>query len=146
MVLFHTSVSILGGIITVLIVYFLYRKKGPVVWAWLASFLPDIPVFWLVPLGVTNIGIVLLITHTIGIFIFAALLALLDILLIELSWTRYFPPFPKVMKIIKKIGSWTETLERYHAVPRPIRVKRVFLVGLLAGAVHLAINLLIGVL
>ncbi len=144
MVFLHTGASILGGIITVAVTYLVYRKSSVSVWAWIASFFPDMPVFWLATLGATNLGGVLLVSHTMGIFLFPLLLVIVDILLLEIVWIRYISwlPYPKYMRTIRRIDAFMEKLESYHAIPRPIRVKRVYAVGVLAGVIHLVINVL----
>jgi len=148
MVFFHTLVSILGGLITVALVYLIYRKRSVSLWGWIASFFPDMPVFWLATLGATNLGTVLLFSHTLGIFVFPIFLVIIDILLIEIAWLKYISwlPYPKYMRTVDKIERIIEKLEKYNAIPRPIRVKRVYVVGVIAGIVHLALNILIGAL
>jgi len=148
MVLFHTAVSIAGGLITVIIAYLLYRKKAVSLWGWIASFYSDLPVFLLVPLGATTLGTTLLLTHTLGILLFPLLLVLADIFLIGIGWVRKLSwlPYPKTMRMVKKFDDIMDILEQYNAIPRPIRVKRVYVVGVLAGVIHLLLNLVIGVL
>jgi len=146
MVLSHLGVSILGGIITIIISYLIFRKKAVSIWGFVASFLPDTPVFLLATLGATGLGNVMIITHSAGIFIFPLVPIIADVLLIEFEFVRNLSwlPFPSYMKTLKKIDTVIDTLEKYYAIPRPIRVNRVFFVGLLAGVIHLAINVLIG--
>ena len=145
-VLFHTIVSMVGGLITVVIAYLIYRKPSVSVWGWIASFFPDMPIFWLAVLGATGLGNVMLLTHTVGIFIFPIFLVIIDILLIEIAWLRYVSwlPYPRFMRTVGKFESFIEKLEKYNAIPRPVRVQRVYIMGVLAGAVHLVINLFIG--
>ena len=145
MVLFHTAVSMLGRVITVLIAYAIYRDKAEPLWGWFASFFQDLPALWLIPLGVTNIGNLMIVTHTIGILVFPVFLVMVDIILINLMLLKYFSwfPFPKSLKNIKKINRIVEILKKYNAIPTPARVERVYMVGIVAGIVHLAINVII---
>jgi len=148
MVLIHMLASIITAAITSIISYVIFRKRAVASWGWFASFFPDMPVFWLVPLGVTGLGNVLILSHTAGIFVFPLLLMIIDILLIELAWLRCicWLPYPRFMRKVKKIDYWADTLEKYNAIPRPIRVTRVYIVGVMAGLIHLGFNLLIGFL
>ena len=148
MVLLHTAMSMLSGIVTVVLCLVIFRKKSLGVWGWIASFFPDMPLFTLAFFGATNLGNVLLFSHTAGVLIFPIFLVLIDVLLIEIGWLKYISwmPYPKYMKNVRRVESIVEKLEKYNAIPRPARVKRVYLVGILAGVVHLTINLLAGAL
>lgn len=145
MVLIHTAVSMIGGAVTAILAYVIYRGKAESLWGWMASFFFDLPFLWLVPLGVTNIGNLMILTHTAGILIFPVFIVMIDIILINLAILKYFTwlPFPKSLKNIKKINDIVERLNKYNAIPTPIRIERVYLVGILAGIVHLAINVII---
>lgn len=148
MVLIHALISALGGVITIVVLYLLYRKPSVCFWGWIASFLSDIPVFWLSTLGATSLGTVMFITHTAGIFLFPIALVILDIFLIEITWIKYFSwlPYPRYVRILGKIDRFAETLEKYKAIPKPIRVTRVYFVGVLAGIIHLVVNMIVGFL
>lgn len=143
MVFAHVAISTLGAVITVGIILLLTRKISIAVWGWIASFFPDLPVFWLSPLGATNLGATLLVTHTVGIFLFPLILVIADILLIEALWLARFSWLP-LPKNLKTAGKAARTLQKYRTLPKPIRIKYVYLVGVLAGIIHLAINLLVG--
>ncbi|MBI4181558.1 MAG: hypothetical protein HY520_01150 [Candidatus Aenigmarchaeota archaeon] len=146
--LFHTSVSLLGAVVTIAIVYALYRSRGVMAWGWIASFLPDAPVFALQPLGASSLDGVMLVSHTLGILLYPVLLSLADILLIEAGWLKYLTwlPYPKYLHAYARIDRWVQRLEKYHALPHPARLKRVFMAALIAAVVHLGLNLAVGVL
>ncbi|MBU0898626.1 MAG: hypothetical protein ABIH55_03150 [Nanoarchaeota archaeon] len=145
MVLIHTAVSIAGGAITAILAYVIYRSKAESLWGWIASFFFDLPVLWLVPLGVTNIGNLMIVTHTAGILVFPIFLVMIDIILINLAILKHFSwlPFPKSFSNINKINKIVETLKKYNTIPIPVRVERVYVIGALAGIIHLAINVIV---
>lgn len=147
MVLFHIMVSIAGGILSIILMYLIYQKFDAGIWGFIASFFPDMPVFFLVPLGVTNIETTLIVSHTVGMFVFPIFLVIIDLLIIEIMWARYilWMPYPKSLRLLEKINSIVLHLERYNAIPRPIRLPRVYVVGVLAGGIHLVLNIMIGV-
>lgn len=146
MVVEHLTFTIISGIVTIVLALAIYRKRAVAAWGWIASFGPDLPVFLLAPLGATNLTTVLLVTHTLGLFLFPLILVIADILLLELWLLRKisFSPYPKAMRTVKRVDRFMHSLEKYNAIPRPVRIKRVYLIGLVAGGVHVVVNLLAG--
>lgn len=133
----------IGGLITILIVYLAYRNQSAIAWAWIASFLPDSIGFWLFLLGATNLDNVVMLSKTIGIFIFPVFLAIADILLLEAFWLRFIDwlPYPKTLKHIRRVNEFMEKLEHYHAIPKPIRIQRVYTIGVVAGVINILLTL-----
>ncbi|MBL7206234.1 MAG: hypothetical protein ISS36_01405 [Candidatus Aenigmarchaeota archaeon] len=155
MILFHAGISIIVGITAAIIAYAIYRKASVSLWAYLAGFLLDLPIFILIPFKVSNLDNLLLFSHTAGIFIWPVILVILDIFLIEAQLLKYIVALLKLIhlgisnksvKRLEKIDGLLERLEEYHIIPAPIRLSRVYIVGVMAGVVHLVINLAIGVL
>ena len=146
MILDHVLISLLGAVVASLLVFILFRKKALIGWTVLASFLPDLPVFWLTPLGVKNLGNLLLVTHTVGIVLYPLIMVLADILLIELAWMKYlsFLPYPRWLKTAGKLSRLAGKAQKYNAIPRPARIRLVYSSGVIAGAIHLGINLWMG--
>jgi hypothetical protein len=86
----------------------------------------------------------MLFSHTIGIFIFPLALVLIDILLIELRMVKRIRPIsfllPKGFKSAIKAEMIVEKFQLYGLIPQPIRIRRVYTAGVIAGVVHLLIN------
>ncbi|MFH1445347.1 MAG: hypothetical protein ABIF08_02600 [Nanoarchaeota archaeon] len=145
MVLFHTVISIVSGLLTVLVTYTIYKNKSVPLWGWMASFFPDIPMLWFAPLGVTNLENLMLVTHTVGVLIFPIFLVIIDVVLINLALLKHFTwlPHPASLKNVEKVNYIVERLKRYNAIPKPVRIERVYVAGVLAGIIHLAINIII---
>jgi len=147
MVLEHVLYSLITGIIMVFLGYMIYRRPSICFWAWIAGFMPDLPVLIQTPLGVPvwNLFWVLVLSHTIGIIVFPLILLIIDVLLIEIGLIRYLRPFylmlPGSFRTAVRFESGIERLQRYSLIPMPERLKSVFVVGMLAGIVHLIINL-----
>lgn len=149
MVLEHVLYSVMTGITMVFLSYMIYRRPSICFWGWIAGFMPDLPVLIQTPLGVPvwNLFWALVLSHTLGIIIFPIVLLIIDVLLIELGLIRYLKPFytlmPPSARTAIRIESFVERLQGYSFIPMPERLKSVFLVGALAGIVHLAINLIV---
>lgn len=131
--------------------YAMYRKKSVAFWAFIAALLPDVPSLVLPSFGVTNLDNLLLFTHTVGIFVLPLILVIADIVLIEFSLLRYLAPFnrilyPKSLRLAIRLEKIIERLQHYYALPRPVRIQRLYLVGLLAGTLQLLTYLLFGIL
>lgn len=139
------AIFVTMGIVSYALGYLIYRKVSVAFWAYISVFLPSIPVFVLSVLGASNLVLVSWLSHTIGILIYPVIMAIIDILLIEISLLRFVKPFrfllPGAFRTAIKIEETIETLEEYHAIPRPIRVQRVYIVGIIAGLVNLIFSL-----
>ena len=142
--------SILIGLASSLIVVLIFRRVYIGFWAFLAGISPDWPRIFLSPLGSTNMENLLLVTHTAGIFIFPLLLVLIDIPLMEIGFFKYLKPFnnylPENLKSVLRTESLVERLQKYKILPRPARIKFVYLAGVFAGLFHILINILMGAL
>ncbi|MBI4176682.1 MAG: hypothetical protein HY518_05735 [Candidatus Aenigmarchaeota archaeon] len=139
--------TFLIGVFSSLVIYGIYRNAGPALWAYLAAWLPDLPKFGLF-FGATNIDTILLVTHTFGVVILPAILIVIDIFMIELRMAKYLAPlaaFSKTLREILMIERVIGRLQRYHAIPRPIRVARLYMISVIVGVMHLAINVIMGV-
>jgi hypothetical protein len=145
----HLLHSAAAGLITAFLLYIVYRKHSVFIWGFFSGFLPDLPFIFLTPFGVTNLSLLLFFSHTTGVFLFPLILVLIDIILIEFKFIKYLRPIkfilPKSLKTAIKIEKMIEKLQQYGLVPKPIRVKRVYLAGVIAGVIHLTINIIFGV-
>lgn len=148
--LYHTAASVLTGLLTAILAYVLYRKVAVSLWGYISGFLADLPFFLLAPLGVTNLYNLLLLSHTTGIFLLPLLTVLLDLVLMGLGYLKPLRPFrpflPKSLKLALKAEKIVGRLQQYRAVPQPVRVARVYAIGVAAGMIHLGVNLFFGVL
>ena len=125
----------------------LHRRYSLALWAYIAAFLPDWPLF-LQLAGVQSLDTLFFLSHTAGIFVHPLLLIVLDIFLIEASLLQYLKPvrnvLPKWLKKVLKAEEVLERFQRYHTIPLPERLGRVYMAGLLGGIVHLAVYLAFG--
>jgi hypothetical protein len=148
MVLEHTLASMIAGFIIGLIAYLIYKKASISIWGYMSGFLSDLPVFLLSPFGVTNLQNLLFLSHTVGIFVSPIILIILDIVLIGMNFLRRLKPFylilPNSLKAAIRIENVVEKLQKYNAIPKPVRVKRIYFIGVVGGIVHLLVNLLLG--
>lgn len=143
-------ISILIGLVSGAVVILVFRRVYIGFWAFIAGIAPDWPRIFLTPLGLTNMENLLLVTHTAGLFIFPLLLVLIDIPLMEIGFFKFLKPFnnylPENIKSILKTETLVERLQKYKILPRPARIKFVYLAGMFAGLVHILINFLTGTL
>ena len=148
--MFDVGITVLAGLISAAIGILIYRRIHIGFWGFLGGIAADWPKYLLATLGATNLHNVLLVTHTAGIVLFPIILVILDILLLEVSLLRYLKPFyfilPKQLKAAVRFEKKIEGLQKYNAIPRPIRIGAVYSVGVIGGIIHLAINLAIGAL
>ncbi len=143
----HLLYSVITGIIMVFLGYMMYRRPSIALWGWMAGFMPDLPVLIQTPLGVPvwNLFWVMVLSHTLGIIVFTTVLLIIDVLLIEIGLIRYLKPLylflPGPLRTAVRLENLIERLQGYSLIPMPERLKSVFVVGMLAGIVHLIINL-----
>lgn len=149
MVWYHLLYSLITGIIMIFLGFMIYKRPSICAWGFIAGFIPDLPVLIQTPLGVPVFSLfwVLVLSHTLGIIIFPLILLIIDVVLIEIGLIRYLKPLylilPDSFKTAIKVESAIERLQGYSLMPMPERLKSVFVVGVLAGIVHLIINLVV---
>jgi hypothetical protein len=142
----HLVVTLAGMTITTLLAYAIYGRVSAATWGWVASLLPDAPVFLLVALGAEKLENVVIVTHSLGIAFIPAFLAIVDLLMLEfnlvraLSWLRW----PGFMRAVHKLDLMLEKLEEYRLIPYPERIEMVLAVGALATVVHLLLTICMG--
>ncbi len=141
-------ISLLIGFLSAGILVAIFKRTYIGFWAFLGGIAPDWPRIFLTPLGSTNLEGLLWATHTIGLFIFPILLVLVDIPLMEIGFVRYLKPFnsvlPEQIRSIIHTETMLEKLQKYKVLPRPARLKYVYLAAVFAGLLHVAINFFIG--
>jgi len=145
--LYHLLVGLSIGFICASFAYYLYRRHSVILWGYLAGTLPDFP-HALNFIGVTNTYTLLVITHVFGVFIFTIFLIIVDILLIELNLLKYLSPLRPLLTPLKPLfiaENIAEKLQRYGAIPRPERLKTVYVVTVISTLIHLSVNLILGV-
>jgi hypothetical protein len=80
--------------------------------------------------------------HAFGIPVFAALLVIGDILLIEIALVGALRPIsfilPRKLSTIFRVEGAIKTLQKYHALPKPDRAGTVFTAAVIGGLVSLA--------
>jgi len=145
--LLQTALLYVIAIISAVAVYAVHRRFSLSLWAYLAAFFPEWPVF-LELFGAENLSTVTLLSHTVGIVIYPIALIVLDVFLIEASLLRYLKPFrdflPKGIRKVLKAEEVLERFQRYHSIPTPDRLTSVYAVGVFAGIVHFAFYLFFG--
>ncbi|MBI4020821.1 MAG: hypothetical protein HY369_01115 [Candidatus Aenigmarchaeota archaeon] len=138
MVLIELVVVVAAAAVASGIAYAVTRQPA---WAAIAAALPDVPATLLGLLGAANLGGVQLFAHTAGFVVIPLLLALVDILLIEVGWLRYvtWMPVPSVKKF-RRVERATLLAEHYHVLPRPARLVQVMAASVIGVTVHVVLH------
>ncbi len=148
--LLDLQVTLLAGFITAAVGVLLYRRIRMSFWGFLGGIAADWPKYFLGLLGATNIHNVLLFTHTAGIFLFPVILVILDILFLEIAMIKYLRPFyillPNGLRSAIKFEEIINRLQHYSTLPRPIRIGRAYLIGVIGGVINLVISFALGVI
>lgn len=141
--LFFSMISIVSGGISLVVVYAFYRKVSLSVWAWIDSLAIGAPSLTIPIASVESLYGFLLLAYLFAFLVLPVLVAVANILLIQLDLARRFSwlPWPKIMDTIRKADRIITALEKGKAIPRPSGVKRLFYVSMLCAAVHLAVFL-----
>ncbi len=143
------SFIFLTAVIASVVTLSLNRRAYYILWGFIGSLLVDSP-YILALFGVTNLYGLLLFSHTVGIFLFPIILAFFDVLLIELSLLKYLKPIkwilPKYLKNAVIFEAYVERLQKYHTVPRPVRVHTVYIIGVVSGVTNLVVSLALGMI
>jgi len=130
--------------------YLIYKRFSVAVWGYISAFIPRIPVTIVTITGGTNLLLFSWLSHTAGILVYPLILAIIDILLLEIALVRVAKPIafmlPQSLQTAIKVESFLSTLQEYHAVPRPVRVQWVYGAGVIAGIVNLVFILGFGFL
>jgi hypothetical protein len=128
--------------------YFAYRKTTAAFWSYFSVWIAEVPILLLFLTGAKNTAWFDLFTHTLGIPVFACILAIADIILMEAALVGLLKPIsfilPKTAKEIIGIENAVKTLQKYHAMPRPEKVGMVIGAALIGSAVSLAVLLAAG--
>jgi hypothetical protein len=138
----EVMVLLFSALFSYIACYMIYKRFSVAVWGYIAAFLPSIPVAIVELTGGTNLILFSWLSHTIGVFFYALLLVVADILLLEIALIRIFKPIsfalPKGLQTAIKAESFLSRMQDYHAVPRPVRVQWVYGAGVIAGMINLA--------
>ncbi len=136
------------AVLSFFVTFVFYRRTSIAVWGYIGAFLPDLPTLVLAPLGATGLYTVQLLSHTIGVIFWPVILLIIDVFLIEFSLLRIARPFgsllPGSFRMAIKIEKLVERFQDYYAIPRPERLKAVYMSGVTAGIINLFVGLVIG--
>lgn len=137
-----------AAIVTYCVAYARYRKTSAAFWGYISVWCLEISIFLLVITGAKNIAGFDLFIHTLGVPVLAVLLLIADVLLIELTLIGFLKPLrfmlPKRFSSAVKIYDTIKSLQKYHAIPEPERLKTVFVVSILGGFIAFIALLLAG--
>ena len=141
-------VVFLAAVIAYGLTLYFYRKTSISFWSYIAVWLMELPLFLLFITGTaSSIGYDLFI-HTLGVPVMAALLAIADILLIEIALVAALSPLkvflPKEISILFGVERALKSLQKYHALPKPERVGTVFTVAAFGGIIDLVVLIAAG--
>jgi len=141
-------VVFLAALIAYVLTYLHYRRTSAAFWGYISVWLLEVSPFVAFITGAQNLQYFDLFMHAFGIPVMAALLVMADILLIELSLVAALKPLrfvlPKQLSTLLRVEGATETLQKYHALPKPERVEAVFAVAVIGGLVDLALLFMAG--
>lgn len=148
--LLEMTVIMFSAIFSFIITYFIYKRFAVAVWGYIGAFLPRIPVTLVALAGGTNLLVFAWVSHVLGILLYPMLLAVADILLLEIALIRVARPvafmLPKGLQTAIKIESFIDRMQDYHAVPRPVRVQWVYGAGAIAGMVNMIFAVVFGLI
>lgn len=138
----EVMVLLFSALFSYIACYMIYRRFSVAVWGYIAAFLPSIPVAIVELSGGTNLTLFSWLSHTVGVFFYALILVVADILLLEIALIRIIKPIsfalPKGLQTAIRAESFLSRMQDYHAVPRPERVQWVYGAGIVAGMINLA--------
>ena len=139
--LIELTVVLFSAVFSYIAAYLIYKRFAVAVWAYIAAFIPRLPVTIVVLTGGTNLTTFAWLSHTAGILVYPIFLVIADILLIEVALIRIIRPIsfilPSSIQAAIKAESFVSLLQDYHAVPRPVRVQWVYGAGVIAGMINL---------
>jgi hypothetical protein len=139
-----------SAIFSYIAVYLVYKRFSVAVWAYIAAFIPRIPIAIVSMTGGTNLIGLAWLSHTLGIIVYPMILVIADILLLEIALVRLVKPIafilPKSVQTAIKAESMLSVLQEYHAVPRPERIQWVYGAGIYAGIINLVFVMGFGLL
>lgn len=140
-ILIEILVLMFSAVFSFIVCYLVYKRFSVAVWGYVATYIHRVPVAIVAITGGTNLSLFALLNHTLGILIYPVILAVIDILLLEIAFIRFIKPIsfilPKGLQTVIKIESFLSVLQEYHAIPRPERVKWVYGAGVIAGIINL---------
>jgi hypothetical protein len=136
------------GVISAAATYIIYRKSSAVFWGYIAVWPLEFPAAAAAITGAQNLQHFDLFMHAFGIPVFAGLLVICDILLIELSLVAVLQPvkalLPKNLNKLLGVHNAIKSLQKWHVLPNPERVEIVLVSSVLAGIIELAVLLAAG--
>ncbi len=138
---FEAGVVIASAFVAAALAYLIFRKREITVWAYLAAFIPRAIVIIVSLTGASNLGAFAWLSHTAGIFIYPMLLALGNILLIEVALAKRVKresSLPLEVRHAVKIERFLGRLQDRRLLPKAAEVKEVYLACVLAGVINLA--------
>lgn len=139
--LIETMVVLFSALFSFVLCFVIYKRFSVAVWGYVAAYIPRIPVVIVAATGGTNLLLFAWLNHTLGILVYPVILAIIDVLLLEIAFIRVVKPIafmlPKDLQTVIKIESFLNRLQEYHAIPKPVRVKWVYEAGVIAGIVNL---------
>ena len=148
--LLEFGVAVASAVVSFIVCYLAYGNSTVASWGYIAAFLPRLPVAFIALLGGANLGMFAWFSHTIGIMFYPMFLAIADILLLELAFLRVIKPFsfmlPKGIKAAIRAQGFIESMQKYHAIPRPFRVQSVYVAGIMAGMINLIFVIAFGLI
>ena len=148
-ILFETIVIIGSAVVASLTAYMIFRDSKIALWAYVAAFIPRALIVLVTLTGATNLTGLTWLSHTAGIFVYPMLLAMGNILLIELSLAvvdKRTSSLPIGVKQAEKIQGFLGKLQNKKLLPPMSQVKNVYLAGLLAGLINLLFVVVFGVI
>jgi|GEM_PF-1730517 len=126
-----------------------FRETKVALWSYVAAFIPRAVIVIVALTGATNLRILSWLSHTAGVFVYPMLLAMGNILLIELSLAKIGKresSLPISVGRAMKIEDFLTNLQRRRLFPDYAEVKHVYVAGVQAGMINLVFMLVFGLL
>jgi hypothetical protein len=107
-----------------------------------------VPLFVVLLAGARNTAGIDIFMHSLGVPLMAGLLAIADILLIELALVGMLKPIkfllPSKLSKLFKVYDIIKTMQKYHYLPKPERVVSVFVACITGGIISALLLFLAG--
>lgn len=146
---FEARVVIASAFVAAVLAYLIFRKREIALWAYLAAFIPRAILTIVFLTGASNLRILAWLSHTAGAFIYPMLLAMGNILLVEVALAKRVKresSLPLDVRRAVKIERFLGRLQDRKLLPSAVSVKHLYLACVLAGLINLVFVLGFGLL
>jgi hypothetical protein len=141
-------VVFIAALLTACIAYVLYRRKSAALWGHLSVWVMWFPMLIILMTGTKNTLVLDLLINTLGIPVMAALLAIADILLMEIAFVIKFRLIIRLLgnnfSNHLRVAGFISSLQKHNIIPKHEGMRVVFIVSVIGGLVNLTALFLAG--